>query len=87
MFKLALEKAEESESESEVAQLCLTFCDPMDCIAHQAPPTMGILQARILEWVASHSLLQGILPIQGSNSGLLHCRQMLYCLSHQGNLG
>ena len=41
MFKLALEKAEESESESEVAQLCLTFCDPMDCIAHQAPPTMG----------------------------------------------
>ena len=29
-----------------VAQSCLTLCDPMDYIAH------GILQARILEWVA-----------------------------------
>ena len=29
-----------------VAQLCPTLCDPMDCIVH------GILQARILEWVA-----------------------------------
>ena len=27
----------ENESESEVAQLCLTICDPMD-LAHQAPP-------------------------------------------------
>ena len=25
-----------------------------------------------------HSLLQGIFPIQGSNLGLLHCRQILY---------
>ena len=34
-----------------VAQLCLTLCDPMD----YSPPgsfTHGILQARILEWVA-----------------------------------
>ena len=33
------------------AQLCLTLCDPMDC----SPPgssVHGILQARILEWVA-----------------------------------
>ena len=33
------------------AQLCLTLCDPMDC----SPPGFsvpGILQARILEWVA-----------------------------------
>ena len=29
-----------------VAQLCLSLCDPMDCTVH------GILQARILEWVA-----------------------------------
>ena len=28
------------------AQLCPTLCDPTDCIVH------GILQARILEWVA-----------------------------------
>ena len=30
-----------------------------------------------------HSLLQGIFPTQGPNSGLLHCRQILYYLSHQ----
>ena len=29
------------ESESEVAQLCLTLCDPMDSSLHQAPPFMG----------------------------------------------
>ena len=28
---------------------------------------------------------QGIFPTQGSNPGLLHCRQILYCLSHQGS--
>ena len=35
-------------------QLCLTLCDPMDC----SPPgssVQGILQARILEWVAMPS--------------------------------
>ena len=26
---------------NEVAQLCLTLCDPRDCIAHQAPLSMG----------------------------------------------
>ena len=31
------------------------------------------------------SHLQGILPSQGSNPGLLHCRQILYRLSHQGS--
>ena len=33
-----------------------------------------------------HSLLQGIFQTQGSNPGLLHWRQILYCLSHQGGL-
>ena len=33
-----------------------------------------------------HSLFQGIFPTQGSNLGLLHCRQILYHLSHQGSL-
>ena len=33
--------------------------------------------------VASLSLLQGIFPTQGANPGLLHCRQILYQLSHQ----
>ena len=34
--------------------------------------------------VGCHFLLQGIFPTQGSNPGLLHCRQTLYHLSHQG---
>ena len=35
--------------------------------------------------VGSHSLLQGIFPTQGSNSGLPHLNQILYQLSHQGS--
>ena len=33
--------------------------------------------------MGSHSLLQGIFPTQEWNPGLLHCRQILYCLSLQ----
>ena len=32
-----------------------------------------------------HFLLQGIFPILALNLGLLHCKQILYHLSHQGN--
>ena len=32
-----------------------------------------------------HSLLQGVFPTQGSNWGLLHCRQIPYHLSHRGS--
>ena len=35
--------------------------------------------------VGSHFLLQGIFPTQGLNPSLLHYRQILYCLSHQGS--
>ena len=35
---------------SEVAQSCLTLCDPMDC-SLPGSSVHGILQARILEWV------------------------------------
>ena len=35
--------------------------------------------------VGSLSLLQGIYPTQGSNWGLLHCRQILYQPSYQGS--
>ena len=35
--------------------------------------------------VSSLSLLQGIFPTQGSNPGLLFCRQILYQLSHKGS--
>ena len=39
------------KSESEVAQLCPTLCDPMDC-SPPGPSVPGIFQARVLEWVA-----------------------------------
>ena len=39
------------KSESEVVQLCLTLCDPVDC-SQPGSSVHGILQARILEWVA-----------------------------------
>ena len=39
------------ESESEVAQSCPTLCDPVDC-SLPGSSVHGILQARILEWVA-----------------------------------
>ena len=37
-----------------VAQLSPTLSDPIDIVCH-APLSMGILQARILEWVAMPS--------------------------------
>ena len=44
-------QSELSESESEVAQSCPTLCDPVDC-SPLGFSIHGILQARILEWVA-----------------------------------
>ena len=35
--------------------------------------------------VGCHALLQGIFLTQGSNPGLMHCRQILYHLRHQGS--
>ena len=64
-----------------VAQSCPTLCDPMNC-SLPGSSVHGIFQARILEWAAIPSL-QGIFPTQGSNPGLPHGRQILYCLSHQ----
>ena len=40
-----------TEVESEVAQLCPTLCDPMDCRL-PGSSVHGIFRARILEWVA-----------------------------------
>ena len=45
---------------------------------------MGILEARILEWVAI-PFSRGFFPTQGLNPGPVHCRQILYHLSHQGS--
>ena len=54
----------------------------MDC-SLPGSSVHGILQARILEWVAI-PFSRGIFLTQGSNLGLLHCWLVLYCLSHQG---
>ena len=61
-----------------------TLCDPMD---YSLPDSSvhEISQARILGWIAI-ALLQGIFLTQGSKPGLLHYRQILYHLSHQGSL-
>ena len=53
-------------------------------VAHQVPPSTGF--SRQGYWSGLPFLLQEIFPTQGLNPGLLHCRQMLYCLSHQGSL-
>ena len=63
--------------------VCPTLCNPMDFK----------LSKLLCPWdspgkntgVGCHSLLQGIFRTQGSNPGVLHCRQILYQLSHQGS--
>ena len=53
----------------------------------------GLWPARLSPWdspgknpgAGCHFLLQGIFPTQGLNPGLLHCRQILYCLNHYGS--
>ena len=52
-------------------------------VAHQAPLPMEF--SRQDTGMSSHSLLQGIFLTQGSNQGLLHCKQILYYLSPQGS--
>ena len=49
-----------------VAQSCPTLCGRMDC-SLPGPSVHGLLQARILEWVAVHSL--GDLPDPGIKPG------------------
>ena len=63
-----------------LSQSCPTLCNPMSprlpCPWNSPGKNTG---------VGCHSQLQGIFPTQGSNPGLLHCRQILYCLRHKGN--
>ena len=51
----------------------------------QPPWTIQSMEFSRLEYQSGHSLLQGIFPPQGSNPGLLHCRRVLYQLSHKGS--
>ena len=65
-----------------VSKSCPTLATPWT-VACQAPLSMRF--SRQEYWVGCHSLLQGIFPTQESNSGVLHCRQILYQLSYEGS--
>ena len=66
-----------------IARLCQTLGDTVAC----SPPGSSVHGDSPGKNTGSGlpSLLQGIFPTQGSNRGLLHCRWILYCLSHQRN--
>ena len=66
-----------------VTQLRLTLCNPLDC----SPPGSSVHgdSPGKNTGVGCHSLLQGIFPTQELNWGLLHCRWILYPLSHRGS--
>ena len=65
------EALSESESRSVVSD-SLRLCSPWNSLGQNTE-------------VGSLSLLQGIFPSQESNPGLLHCRRILYQLSHKGS--
>ena len=56
------------------AQSCPTLCNPMDC----SPPGSSVHgdSPRKNTAMRCHAFLQEIFPTQGSNQGLLHCRQI-----------
>ena len=59
-----------------------SHCDPKDC-SPPGCPVRGDSPGKNTG-VGCHALLQGIFPTQGSNSGLSHCRQILYHLRGLG---
>ena len=65
-----------------VSQSCPALCDHMDC----SPPGSSVHGDSASKNIRGdcYALLQGIFPIQGLSPGLLHSRQILYHLSHQG---
>ena len=70
------------ERRTKSLQSCPTLCDTMDfrppgSSVHGDSPGQNT-------GVACHFLLQGVFLTQGSNPGL-RCRQIVYCLSHQGS--
>ena len=65
-----------------VAQSCLTLFNPMDY--SQAPLSIGL--SRQEYWSGLPFPYPGDLPNQGWNVSLLHCRWILYHLSHQEGL-
>ena len=74
ILSMELFHSKKVERKALVPQSCLTLCNLVDCSSPDSS-VHGILQARILEWVA-------ISFSRGSNPSLLHFRQILYPLSH-----
>ena len=68
---------------AKLLQLYLIFCDPVDC----SPPGSSVHEDSPGKntGVGCHSFIQGIFLTQGSKPDLLHCRQILYHLSHKGS--
>ena len=66
-----------------VTQSCPTLCDPLDC-SLPGSSVHGDSSGKNTG-VGCHTLLQGVFPTQALNPGLLHCRRILYCLSHKGS--
>ena len=66
-----------------VTESCSTLCKPMDS-SMPSSPVHGDSPGKNTR-VDFHDLLQGIFPTHRLKSGLPHCRQILYHLSHQGN--
>ena len=64
-------------------QKCLSFDSlrPMD----YSSPDLSMEYSGKNTRLGRHFLLQGIFLNHGSNPSLLQCRQILYCLSHQGS--
>ena len=82
---LPVSEGDHGRSQSVSCSVVSHSFNPMDC-SLPGSSVHGISQARMgshSTGVGCHSLLQGILPTQGWNLGLPHCRQILYHLSHQ----
>ena len=70
-----------------LAQLCLTLCDPIAC-SLPGSSVHGILQARILEWVAMPSFRGSSQSRDQTCLSYVSCigKWVLYPLSHLGSL-
>ena len=80
LWKMKLSTLKENRNGKWKVLSCIWLCDPMDCSPsgfsypwNSSGKNTG---------VGSHSLLQGIFLMQGSNLGLPYCRQILYHLNH-----
>ena len=66
-----------------ISQSCPILCDPMNC-SPLGSSVHGDSSGKNTG-VDCHAFFKRIFPTQGMNPGLLHCRQILYYLSHQGS--